>query len=84
MTERATSDTNAGPREHVEHHDKNRRRLHDPLPLETPPSSNPKVETGSTSKESQWKGHTNSEGVKPSSDPTEVPRSRSYFQVFSH
>lgn len=64
--------------------DRSRHRLQDPVPLEAPPSSNPEVETGPTSKESQKKDHTNYEGAKHSSDPTDVPRSRSYFQVFSH
>ncbi|OWM64785.1 pre-mRNA-splicing factor ATP-dependent RNA helicase PRP16 [Punica granatum] len=80
MTGREPSDRNAGPREHVEQDEKHRRRLQDPLPLEAPPSTNAKVDSEPTSKESPKKGHGNSEGTKPSSGPTEVPRSRSYFQ----
>ncbi|KAF9675805.1 hypothetical protein SADUNF_Sadunf09G0071400 [Salix dunnii] len=74
-TERVTTDSNLDQ--------KNRRRLQDALPLETPSGpDSAKVESGGLSKETDQKPNGNGEGTKHSSNPTEVPWSRSYFQVF--
>ncbi|KAK4758527.1 hypothetical protein SAY87_019828 [Trapa incisa] len=43
VAERASSHTNAGPREHVEQDNKIHQLLQDPLPLEAPPSLNPRA-----------------------------------------
>lgn len=61
---------------------KNRRRLQDTLPPEAPlePDS-AKVESGGVRKETDKKPNGHSEGSKRS-NPTAVPRSRSYFQFF--
>ena len=64
--------------------EKQLRRLRDALPLEAPSipdSSN--IESGTANKESDRKNNGHHEGTnsKYSSDQTEVPRSRSYFQV---
>jgi hypothetical protein len=58
--------------------------LQDALSLET--LSGPdtaKVESGGVSKETDKKPNEHGEGSKHSSKPTEVPWSRSFFQVFS-
>ena len=60
---------------------KQRRRLQDALPLESPLRSNAKVESGAPRKESDVKPSGHQELTKISSDATEVPRSRSFFQV---
>ncbi|KAG5238707.1 hypothetical protein OIU76_015187 [Salix suchowensis] len=70
-TERVTTDSNLDQ--------KNRRRLQDALPLETPSGpASAKVESGGLSKEADKKQNGNGEASKHSSNPTEV--SRSYFQ----
>ncbi|GAB4853428.1 hypothetical protein Ancab_017619 [Ancistrocladus abbreviatus] len=58
---------------------KQRRWLQDVLPLEPPPVSHSKVEAKDMSKESGSKANGHGERTKHS-DPTIVPRSRSYFQ----
>lgn len=60
---------------------KQRRRLQDALPLESPLGSDAKVESGAPRKESDTKPSGHQELTKNSSDATEAPRSRSYFQV---
>ncbi|KAK6916328.1 hypothetical protein RJ641_019189 [Dillenia turbinata] len=61
--------------------EKQRRRLQDALPLEEPSAAlDSKTETGVGNKESVKRSYGFQDGTKPSSDPTEVPRSRSYFQ----
>lgn len=60
---------------------KQRRRLQDALPLESPLGSNAKVESGAPRKVSDTKPSGHQQLAKNSSDPTEVPRPRSYFQV---
>jgi hypothetical protein len=58
--------------------------LQDALPLETPSGpDSAKVESGGVSKETDKKPNEHGEGSKHSSKPTEVPWSRSFFQVFS-
>ncbi|CAK7330147.1 unnamed protein product [Dovyalis caffra] len=72
-TERVTADSNLDQ--------KNRRRLQDALPLEAPSGlDSVKVGSGGVIKETDKKPDGYSEGSKHSSNPTEVPRSRSYFQ----
>lgn len=72
-TERVTIDSNLDQ--------KNRRRLQDALPLETPSGpDSAKVESGGVSKETEQKPNEHGEGSKHSSKPTEVPWSRSFFQ----
>ncbi|KAK9941914.1 hypothetical protein M0R45_007606 [Rubus argutus] len=57
---------------------KQRRRLHDALPLESPLGSDAKVEIGAPRKVSDTKPSGHQQLTK--NDPTEVPRSRSYIQ----
>ncbi|PSS29268.1 G patch domain-containing protein [Actinidia chinensis var. chinensis] len=56
---------------------KHRQRLQDALPLGAPDTG---LETGKVSKKIDKKTNGQHEGPKKSSDPTEVLRSRSYFQ----
>ncbi|XVF01390.1 hypothetical protein REPUB_Repub04eG0084300 [Reevesia pubescens] len=78
-TERLVS--NADVRDRVDQDEKQGRRLQDALPLEVPsaPASS-KIESGTVNKESDRKNNGHHEGAKHSSDPTDLPRSRSYFQ----
>ena len=79
-TERVVSNTDVGDR--ADQDEKQRRRLQDALPLEAssaPDSS--KIESGTVNKKSDRKSNGCHEGTKHSSDRTQVPRSRSYFQV---
>lgn len=59
-----------------------RRRLQDAVPLEAPSVPYSKGESGSLAKDSDKKPNGFHEQAKGSSDPTEAPRSRSFFQVF--
>ncbi|CAK9180857.1 unnamed protein product [Ilex paraguariensis] len=59
---------------------KHRRRLQDALPLEAPVAPDPKVQTGALNKETDNKTNGDRDGAKQSSESTEVPRSRSFFQ----
>ncbi|KAJ9159413.1 hypothetical protein P3X46_024921 [Hevea brasiliensis] len=79
VTERVPSNTNLDVEDHADRDQKHRRRLQDALPLEAPSAPDSKVESGAVSKESDKKPNGHHEGSKHS-DPTEVPRSRSYFQ----
>ncbi|KAK9286284.1 hypothetical protein L1049_014674 [Liquidambar formosana] len=89
-TERIPSNPSLDIGDHTERNQKHRQRLQDALPLETPLPPDSKVETGAVSKESDKKTSGLKEpdentsglhiGTKHSTDPTEVPRSRSYFQ----
>ncbi|KAK6253419.1 hypothetical protein QUC31_015139 [Theobroma cacao] len=78
-TGRVVSNADVGDR--ADQDEKQRRRLQDALPLDAPsaPDSS-KIESGTVIKESDRKRNGHLEGTKHSSDPTEVPRSRSYFQ----
>ena len=60
---------------------KQRRRLQDALPLEIPPATETKVQPDSIKEGLKNKDDGPPDGTKNSSDPTEVPRSHSYFQV---
>ncbi|XVE49327.1 hypothetical protein DITRI_Ditri01bG0073900 [Diplodiscus trichospermus] len=78
-TERVISNADVGER--VDQDEKQRRRLQDALPLEAPPAPvSSKIESGTADKESDRKNNGHRDGTKHSSDPTAVPRSRSYFQ----
>uniref|UniRef100_A0A2P2KG75 Uncharacterized protein MANES_10G081700 n=2 Tax=Rhizophora mucronata TaxID=61149 RepID=A0A2P2KG75_RHIMU len=72
----------AGPDigENTDRDRRNKRQLQDTLPFEARPESDSKVEPGAVSKESVKKPNGQNEGKDHLSDPTEVPRSRSYFQ----
>ncbi|XWS63006.1 hypothetical protein CRYUN_Cryun06bG0059400 [Craigia yunnanensis] len=78
-TEGVVSNADVGDR--ADQDEKQRRRLQDALPLEAPsaPDSS-KIESGTVNKESDRKNNGRHEGTKHSSDPTQVPRSRSYYQ----
>ena len=60
---------------------KHHRRLQDGLPLETPLTTDSKPERGAPSNNTDRKRNGQHEGTKISAGPTEVTRSRSYFQV---
>ncbi|KAA8545775.1 hypothetical protein F0562_020774 [Nyssa sinensis] len=80
VTERPSINVGLDTGDHSDRDQKHHRRLQDALPLEAPLAPNSKVETGATSKESEKKTSGHREGTKHSSDPTEIPRSSSYFQ----
>lgn len=63
---------------------KQRRRLQDVLPLEAPPAIETKLQPDTVKQGSDRKIDEISDGTKHSSNPAEVPRSRSYFQVDIH
>ncbi|EEF34916.1 conserved hypothetical protein [Ricinus communis] len=79
-TERVPSYTNLNVEDSTDRDQRHRRRLHDALPLEAPSAPDSKVEAGVLSKDSEKKPNGDHEGTKRSSDPIDVPRSRSYFQ----
>lgn len=82
-TERVPSKGDVG--EHTDRDQKQRRRLQDAVPLEAQETPDSKVgnEDVGMHPEKKHDDALNHEGVKRSSHPTEVPRSRSYFQVGS-
>ncbi|KAM1152243.1 hypothetical protein EV1_034534 [Malus domestica] len=59
---------------------KQRQRLQDTLPLESTLAPDSKGENGDSRKESNKKPSGPHEGTKHSTNPSEIPRSRSYFQ----
>ncbi|GLT47381.1 hypothetical protein SLA2020_210830 [Shorea laevis] len=77
-TERLRSNNNVG--EHADREQKHRRRLQDAVPLEASEAPDPKVENGAVGRQTERKHDASHDGEKRSSDPTEVPKSRSYFQ----
>lgn len=79
-TERPPAVSNLDSRDHSDRDQKHRRRLQDALPLEAPTAQVSKQEAGAVRKESD-RANVNHEGTKHSPHQTEVPRSRSYFQV---
>ncbi|KAL3538798.1 hypothetical protein ACH5RR_002164 [Cinchona calisaya] len=78
-TERLPANSHFDNRDPSDHDHKHRRRLQDALPLEAPSEQDSKVEGTALSKESN-KANADREGTKYSSNPIDVPRSRSYFQ----
>ncbi|GMJ00587.1 hypothetical protein like AT3G19650 [Hibiscus trionum] len=80
QTERVVSSADVGDR--PDHDEKQRRRLQDAVPLEAAPTApdSSKIESAIGSKDSDRKNNGHHEGTKHSSDPSDVPRSRSYFQ----
>ena len=80
-TERPLSNLGFDVRDQSDREQKHRRRLQDALPLEALPEADSKLEVGAGRKEFDKKTNALRDGTKSSSNPTEVPRSRSYFQV---
>ncbi|XP_052210648.1 protein decapping 5 [Diospyros lotus] len=78
-TERPPSNLSFDVRDQSDREQKHRRRLQDALPLEGPEADS-KLEAGAGRKEFDKKTNALRDGTKSSSNPTEVPRSRSYFQ----
>ncbi|XP_015901606.3 uncharacterized protein LOC107434636 isoform X2 [Ziziphus jujuba] len=68
------------PRNHTDQDQKHRRQLQDGLPLGSSLTSDARLDKGAVTKEPDRKSNGLEEGTKHSSNPTEVPRSRSYFQ----
>ncbi|KAI9122815.1 hypothetical protein K1719_005704 [Acacia pycnantha] len=58
---------------------KHQRRLHDVVPVEASLTHDSKKETEAEKKDSDKKPNEHFEGSKHTSDPTDLPRSRSYF-----
>lgn len=79
--ERVTSKSNSESAKQSDQDQKHQPRLQDTLPLESPLATDSRVENGASRKDSDKKPSGHLEGTKLSSDPTDVPRSRSYFQV---
>lgn len=80
-TERPSANSHLDNRNHSDRDQNHHRRLKDALPLEAPSEQDSKVEGVALSKGKSEKANLDNEGTKISSDPTDVPRSRSYFQV---
>ncbi|XP_021822216.1 putative uncharacterized protein DDB_G0281733 isoform X1 [Prunus avium] len=78
--ERVTSKSNSESAKQSDQDQKHQPRLQDTLPLESPLATDSRVENGASRKDSDKKPSGHLEGTKLSSDPTDVPRSRSYFQ----
>ncbi|KAK9988634.1 hypothetical protein SO802_028873 [Lithocarpus litseifolius] len=79
-TERLPNNANLDVGEQTDRDQKHHRRLQDAIPLEAPLAPDSKRENEAVSKEADKKPEKHREGSKRSSDPTEVPWSRSYFQ----
>ncbi|BBH09695.1 cyclin-related protein [Prunus dulcis] len=79
--ERVTSKINSESAKQSDQDQKHQPRLQDTLPLESPLATDSRVENGASRKESDKKPSGHLEGTKLSSDPTDVPRSQSYFQT---
>ena len=77
-TGKASSSFILDTNEYSDRGQKHHQRLQDALPLEVPDT---RLETGIVSKKFDKQTNGQHEGTKKSSDPTEVPRPRSYFQV---
>ncbi|KAI4295767.1 hypothetical protein L6164_035777 [Bauhinia variegata] len=78
--DRATSGANLDSGDHVDRDQKRPHRLNDALPLEAPLAHDSEQEAGANNKNPDRKLNGHNEGPKHSSDPTEVPKSRYYFQ----
>ncbi|KAM7482416.1 hypothetical protein LguiB_006999 [Lonicera macranthoides] len=79
-TERPENHLKLGNVDHSDQNQNHRSRVPHSVLLEAPLAPDHKVETGSVDKESDSKSNGHHEGIKRSSDPTAVPRSRSFFQ----
>ena len=79
--EMVTSNTNLDTRDQTDQGQKRRSHHQDELPFEAPPKADSKTEKGPVSKEPEGKENGQHEGPKHSTDSTEVPRPRSFFQV---
>ncbi|CAL5379099.1 unnamed protein product [Camellia sinensis] len=82
-TERPSSNLNLDRSGYSDRDPKHHQRLQDTLPLEAPPAPSSKVEIGAGSKAFGKQTNGQRDGTKNSSNPTQVPRSQSYFQ-FGH
>jgi hypothetical protein len=80
-TERVPGNTDLDVGDRTDRDQKHRHRLQDALPLEATSAPDSKPENGVVSKESEKKPNEHREGPKHSSNTSEVPRSRSFFQV---
>lgn len=78
---RVTSTADLDNVDHSGKDHKHQRRLHDVVPHEASLTHDSKKETEAEKKDSDKKPNEHYEGSKHSSDPTDLPRSRSYFQV---
>ncbi|KAJ8763329.1 hypothetical protein K2173_002212 [Erythroxylum novogranatense] len=74
------SETNPESKDHTDRVQMNHRRLQDALPLVASTEIYSKIESGLVAKKFDKKMSEQNEGVEKLYDPTEVPRSRSYFQ----
>ncbi|KAL7236451.1 hypothetical protein ACSBR1_019694 [Camellia fascicularis] len=79
-TERPSSNLNLDRSGYSDRDPKHHQRLQDTLPLEAPPAPSSKVEIGAGSKAFGKQTNGQHDGTKNSSNPTQVPRFRSYFQ----
>ncbi|KAK2664879.1 hypothetical protein Ddye_003453 [Dipteronia dyeriana] len=79
-TDRVPGSNNLDSGGNVDQGKTHRRRLQEALPLEAPSAADTKVEAGSLTNESDKKSNGLHEKTKLSSDPAQVPRSRSFFQ----
>ncbi|KAJ0010135.1 hypothetical protein Pint_33686 [Pistacia integerrima] len=79
-SERAPSSNNLDIEDHVDQDQTRSCRLQDASPLEAPAAPDSKVEIGFLTKEADKKPNGLREKNKRSSYPTDVPRSRTYFQ----
>lgn len=80
-TERTYSSSHHRDVDTLERDQKRRRRLQDAQPLEIPPEMESKVQPETIKEGVDKKVDGLPDGRKHSSDHTEIPRSRSYFQV---
>ncbi|KAI4298558.1 hypothetical protein L6164_032105 [Bauhinia variegata] len=78
--ERATNGANRDSGDHMDRDQKHHHRLNDALPLEVPLKPDSKQDAGAINKDPDRKLNSHNEGLKHSSDPTDVPRTRYYFQ----
>ncbi|XP_028125870.1 uncharacterized protein LOC114322699 isoform X3 [Camellia sinensis] len=79
-TERPSSNLNLDRSGYSDRDPKHHQRLQDTLPLEAPPAPSSKVKIGAGSKAFGKQTNGQHDGTKNSSNPTQVPRSQSYFQ----
>lgn len=78
---RVISSSNLDNAEHTDKDHKHHRRLHDATPPEASLKHDSKQEAGAVKKDSDKKPNDHCEAPKGLSSPTDIPRSRSYFQV---
>lgn len=79
--DRVISSANLDNRNHTDRDHKHHQRPHVALPPEAPLARDSKQEARAVNKDSDKRPNDYNEALKRSSNPTEVPRSRSYLQV---